>query len=116
VKPNVDVHLFCISKDVPFDNIDVNNLVVGDVLEGDDVDVVNPDGFDSDTSNDNEISNYRKRRYNFAGEKEAKDRGYLHFIESKRKLKLYKNDNIRCLVDVMAKTCSCRKWEINRDS
>ncbi|GJU66968.1 hypothetical protein Tco_1253227, partial [Tanacetum coccineum] len=33
-----------------------------DVLEGEDVDVVNMDGFDSNTSNDNETSNYKRRR------------------------------------------------------
>ncbi|GKC72096.1 hypothetical protein Tco_1117979 [Tanacetum coccineum] len=48
--------------DVPFDNICVTNLVLNDVLEGEDVDVINPDGFDSDLGNDNETSNYRRRR------------------------------------------------------
>nr|GEV30690.1 transposase, MuDR, MULE transposase domain protein [Tanacetum cinerariifolium] len=43
VEPDVDVHLFGISKDVYFDNIGVTNLVSDDVLAGDDVDVVNPD-------------------------------------------------------------------------
>ncbi|GKA31638.1 hypothetical protein Tco_0717943 [Tanacetum coccineum] len=62
VEPNVDVHLFGISMDVPFDNICVTNLVLNDVLEGEDVDVINPDGFDSDLGNDNETSNYRRRR------------------------------------------------------
>ncbi|GKA75801.1 transposase, MuDR, MULE transposase domain protein [Tanacetum coccineum] len=41
VDPNVDVHLFGISMDLPFDNIGVTNLVSGDVLEGEDVDVIN---------------------------------------------------------------------------
>ncbi|GJQ92291.1 hypothetical protein Tco_0003430 [Tanacetum coccineum] len=75
VEPYVDVHLFGISIDLPFDNIGVTNLVSDDVLEGDDVDVINGDGFDSDP--------------------EAKDRVYLHSIESKRNLKLYKNDGAR---------------------
>ncbi|GJY57978.1 hypothetical protein Tco_0457870 [Tanacetum coccineum] len=73
----------------------------------------------SDPSNDEE-TNYRKRRLaelrtkiegviNVSGQwkysfyigqkfttpKEAKDRVYLHFIESKRNLKLYKNDSVR---------------------
>ncbi|GJU92628.1 hypothetical protein Tco_1317384 [Tanacetum coccineum] len=48
VEPDVDVHLFGISMDVPFDNIGVTNLVPGDVLKGDDVDVINLYGFDSD--------------------------------------------------------------------
>ncbi|GJX80041.1 hypothetical protein Tco_0328190 [Tanacetum coccineum] len=39
-----------------------NEIVdVGDVLEGEDVDVINADGFDSDPGNDEE-KNYRKRR------------------------------------------------------
>ncbi|GJU09107.1 hypothetical protein Tco_1125537 [Tanacetum coccineum] len=61
VKPDVDVHLFGISMDLPFDNIGITNLVLDDVLEGEDVDVVNADGFDSDTGNDEE-RNYTKRR------------------------------------------------------
>nr|GEU32072.1 protein FAR1-related sequence 5-like isoform X2 [Tanacetum cinerariifolium] len=48
IEPDVDVHLFGISMDLPFDNISVTNLVPDDVLEGDDVDVINADGFDSD--------------------------------------------------------------------
>nr|GEX24712.1 hypothetical protein [Tanacetum cinerariifolium] len=47
-EPDVDVHLFGISKDVLFDNIDVTSLVLEGVLEGEDVDVKNLDGFDSD--------------------------------------------------------------------
>nr|GEX36317.1 hypothetical protein [Tanacetum cinerariifolium] len=66
VEPDVDVHLF-----------------------GEDVDVINADGFDSNPGNDEE-RNYRKR-----SPKEAKDRVYLHFIESRRNLKLYKNDSAR---------------------
>nr|GEU95652.1 hypothetical protein [Tanacetum cinerariifolium] len=95
VEPDVNVHLFGISMDVPFANIGITNLVLDDVLKGEDVDVINADGFDSDTSNDDETSNYRKRRKYFTIVKEAKDRVYMHFIESKRNLNLYKNDNIR---------------------
>ncbi|GJT87546.1 hypothetical protein Tco_1069263 [Tanacetum coccineum] len=62
VEHDVDVHLFGISKDVPFDNIGVNNLVLGDVLEGDNIDVINPDCIDSGTSNDNEIRNGKLTR------------------------------------------------------
>nr|GEV25054.1 hypothetical protein [Tanacetum cinerariifolium] len=73
VKPDVDVHLFGISMDLPFENIGITNLVSSDVLEGDDVDVINADGFDSDPRNDEE-RNYSKRR---------------------RNLKMYKNDSVR---------------------
>ncbi|GKD31053.1 heat stress transcription factor B-4-like protein, partial [Tanacetum coccineum] len=84
-----------------------------------DVDVINPDGFDSDHGNDEE-TNYRKRRlaelrtkmegvinangqwkYSFytgkkcSTPKEAKDRVYLHSIKSRRNLKLYKNNGVR---------------------
>ncbi|GKG28516.1 hypothetical protein Tco_0406843, partial [Tanacetum coccineum] len=62
IELDVDVHLFSISMDLPFDNIGVTNLVPDDVLEGEDVDVINVDGFDSDLSEDDEISNYRRRR------------------------------------------------------
>ncbi|GJW59894.1 hypothetical protein Tco_0109229 [Tanacetum coccineum] len=95
VKPDVDVHLFGISMDVPFDNINVTNLVPNDVLEGEGVDVINPDGFDSDPGNDNQTSKYRRIRQKFTTAKEAKDRVYLHSIESRRNLKLYKNDSVR---------------------
>ncbi|GKF47483.1 hypothetical protein Tco_0137285, partial [Tanacetum coccineum] len=47
VEPDVDVYLFGISKDVPFDNTGVTRLVLKEVLDGDDVDVVNVDGFES---------------------------------------------------------------------
>nr|GEU98225.1 putative transposase, mutator type, MULE transposase domain protein [Tanacetum cinerariifolium] len=62
VEPDVDVYFFSIIMDVSFDNIGVTNLVLDDVLEGDDVDVINADGFYSDPSNDDKISNYRRRR------------------------------------------------------
>ncbi|GJX21403.1 hypothetical protein Tco_0224080 [Tanacetum coccineum] len=62
VEPKVDVHLFSISMDVPFDNIGVTNLVLDDILEGEDVDVINADGFDSNNGNDNKTSNYKRRR------------------------------------------------------
>ncbi|GKE80924.1 hypothetical protein Tco_1550924, partial [Tanacetum coccineum] len=62
VEPDVDVHLFGISMYVPFDNIGVTNLVPDDILEGEDVDVINANGFDSDLSEDNEISDYMRRR------------------------------------------------------
>ncbi|GJU88972.1 mutator type transposase [Tanacetum coccineum] len=119
VERDVDVHLFGISVDLPFDNIGVTNLASNDVLEGEDVDVINADSFDSDPGNDEE-TNYRKRRLaklrtemegviNASGQwkysfyigqkfttlKEAKDRVYLHSIESRRNLKLYKNDSVR---------------------
>nr|GFC90806.1 hypothetical protein [Tanacetum cinerariifolium] len=98
--------------DPPFDNIGITNLVSDDVLEGEDLDVINADGFDSDPGNDEE-RNYLKRRlaelrtemkgvinasgqckYSFytsqklTSPKEAKDRVYLHSIESRRNLKL----------------------------
>ncbi|GJZ55673.1 hypothetical protein Tco_0610866, partial [Tanacetum coccineum] len=119
VEPDVDVYLFGISMDLPFNNLGVTNLVSNDVLEGKDVDVINPNGFDSDHGNDEE-TNYRKRRLaelriemegvinasgqwkysfyigqKFSTPKEAKDRVYMHSIESKRNLKLYKNDGVR---------------------
>nr|GFD19835.1 hypothetical protein [Tanacetum cinerariifolium] len=53
-----------VDKDVPFDNIGVTSLVPEDVLEGDDVDVENADGIDSETGYDNETSTYRKRNLN----------------------------------------------------
>ncbi|GJV70915.1 heat stress transcription factor B-4-like protein [Tanacetum coccineum] len=106
LEPDVDVHLLGISMDLPFDNIGITNLVPDDVLEGEDVDVINADGFDSDPGNDEE-KNYRKRRLaelrtemegvinasgqwkysfytgqKFTTPKEAKDRVYLHSIES----------------------------------
>ncbi|GKA24185.1 hypothetical protein Tco_0710218 [Tanacetum coccineum] len=106
--------------DVPFDNIGVTNLVPNDVLEGEDVDVINAVSFNSDPGNDNETSNYRRKRlvelsremegvinasgqrkylfytgHKFTTVKEAKDRVYLHSIKSRRNLKLYKNDSVR---------------------
>nr|GEW57876.1 ribonuclease H-like domain-containing protein [Tanacetum cinerariifolium] len=48
VEPDLDVHLFGINMDLPFDDIGVPNLVSNDVLEKEDVVVINADGFDSD--------------------------------------------------------------------
>ncbi|GKB75849.1 hypothetical protein Tco_0942744 [Tanacetum coccineum] len=62
VEPDVDVYLFGISMDVPFDNIGITNLVPDDVLEGEDVDVINPDSFDNNPGNDDKTNNYRRRR------------------------------------------------------
>ncbi|GKF99786.1 hypothetical protein Tco_0301477, partial [Tanacetum coccineum] len=119
IDPDVDVYLFGISMDLPFDNIGVTNLVPDDVLEGEDVDVINADGFDSDLVNDEE-TNYRKRRLvelktkiegvinassqwkysfytsqKFTTLKEAKGRVYLQSIKSRMNLKLHKNDGVR---------------------
>nr|GEV12985.1 hypothetical protein [Tanacetum cinerariifolium] len=116
VEPDVDVHLFGISMDLPFDNIGITNLMSDDVLEGEEMDVINADGFDSDPGNDEE-RNYRKKRLaelrteiegvinasgqwkylfytgqEFTSPNKAKDRVYLHYIESRRNLKMYKND------------------------
>ncbi|GKB79286.1 hypothetical protein Tco_0946181 [Tanacetum coccineum] len=106
--------------DVTFVTHRVTSLVLDDVLKGEDLDVVNPDGFNSDTGNDNEISTYKRRRLDdfriemegfmnasgrwkysfytsqkFYSSKEAKDRVYLYSNESRRMLKLCKNGKIR---------------------
>nr|GFA17542.1 hypothetical protein [Tanacetum cinerariifolium] len=119
IEPDVDVYLFGISMDLPFDNIGITNLGSNDVLEGEDVDVINADGFDSDPGND-EGRNYKKRRLaklrtemkgvinvsgqwkysfytgqKFTSPKEAKEKVYLHSIEIRSNLKLYKNDSVR---------------------
>nr|GEV29684.1 hypothetical protein [Tanacetum cinerariifolium] len=97
VEPDVDVHLFGISMDLPFDNIGVTNLVSDDVLKGEYVDVINADGFDSDPGNDEE-TNYRKRR---------------------RNLKFYKNDGVRirarCDEKVLVFTMSQAKAKVERE-
>ncbi|GJY05512.1 hypothetical protein Tco_0371452 [Tanacetum coccineum] len=81
---------FCM--DLPFDNIGVTNLVPDDVLEGEDVDVINADGFDSDPGNDEE-KNYKKRRL-------AELRTEMEVVinasgQWKMNLKLYKNDGVK---------------------
>ncbi|GJX45019.1 copia protein [Tanacetum coccineum] len=92
VEPDLDVHLFGISMDLPFDNIGVTNLVPNDVLEGEDVDVINADGFDSDPGNDEE-KNYTKRRL---AELRTEIEGVINASgQWKRNLKLYKNDGVR---------------------
>ncbi|GKD25901.1 hypothetical protein Tco_1232115, partial [Tanacetum coccineum] len=48
VEPDVDVRLFGISMYLLFNNIGITNLVSDDVLEGEDVDVINADSFNSD--------------------------------------------------------------------
>ncbi|GKD59286.1 hypothetical protein Tco_1296795, partial [Tanacetum coccineum] len=61
-----------------------------DRIDREDLDVMNLDGFDNDTRNDNEASTYRRTI-----SKEANDIACLNSIESRRMLKLYKNDKIR---------------------
>ncbi|GJX41393.1 hypothetical protein Tco_0256383 [Tanacetum coccineum] len=93
-----------------------------ETIEPDVVDVIDEDSFDNDPSNDEE-RNYRKRRLaelrikmegvinasgqwkysfytsqKFTSPKEAKDRVYLRCIETRRNLKLYKNDSVRIRV------------------
>ncbi|GJW58510.1 putative RNA-directed DNA polymerase [Tanacetum coccineum] len=93
VEPDVDVHLFGISTDLPFDNIGVTNLVPDDVLEGEDVDVINVDGFDSGPGNDNETNDYKRRRL---AELSIQMKGVINDSgQWKKNLKLYKNDNVR---------------------
>nr|GEX51491.1 hypothetical protein [Tanacetum cinerariifolium] len=89
VKPDVDVYLFGINMDLPFDNIGITNLVSDAVLEGEDVDVSNADGFDSGPV-EVLILHWQEIYYY----KKAKDRVYLHSIKNKRNLKLYKNDGV----------------------
>nr|GEX56699.1 hypothetical protein [Tanacetum cinerariifolium] len=72
-----------------------NEIVEHDDILGEDVDVIDLDSFDNDTGNDTEISNYKRRRQKVSSEKEGKDRVYLHFIKSRRMLKLYKNISAR---------------------
>ncbi|GKE66475.1 hypothetical protein Tco_1520636, partial [Tanacetum coccineum] len=91
VEPDVDVYLFSISMDLPFDNIGVTNLVSDDVLEGEDADVINLYGFNSDHGN-NEETNYRKRRL---AELRTEMEGVIKASEIRRNLKLYKNDGVR---------------------
>ncbi|GJR59670.1 putative transposase, mutator type, MULE transposase domain protein [Tanacetum coccineum] len=92
IEPDVDVHLFCISMDLPFDNISVTNLVPGDVLEGEDVDVINVDGFDSDPGNDDETNDYRRRRL---AKLSRETKGVINASGQWKNLKLYKNDSVR---------------------
>nr|GEY11152.1 hypothetical protein [Tanacetum cinerariifolium] len=77
LEPDVDVHLFGISKDLPFDNIGITNLVLDDVLEGEE---------------EWKVSRIEDEN---GSPKEAKDKVYLHSIKSKRNLKLYKNDSVK---------------------
>nr|GEV39285.1 hypothetical protein [Tanacetum cinerariifolium] len=73
------------------------DAVPDDVLEGKDVDVINPDGFDSpgvmNASGQWKYSFYTRKKFTTA--KEAKDKVYLHSFKSRRKLKLYKNDSVK---------------------
>nr|GEU57482.1 hypothetical protein [Tanacetum cinerariifolium] len=92
VEPDVDVHLFSISTNIPFDNIGVTNIVLDDVLEGEYVNVINDDGFDNDPGNDEE-TNYMKRRL---AELRTKIEGVINANgQWKRNLKLHKNDDVR---------------------
>ncbi|GKC34484.1 hypothetical protein Tco_1046868 [Tanacetum coccineum] len=77
--PN-DGHFFCDDEGIDtayetkYDVQSSEHAVADDVLEGEDMGVINPDGFDSNSSNDDETNDYRRRR---------------------RNLKLYKNDSVR---------------------
>ncbi|GJW97723.1 hypothetical protein Tco_0179531 [Tanacetum coccineum] len=109
IEPDVDVHLFGISMDLPFDNIGVTNLVPDDVLEGEDVDVINADGFNNDPSNDDEL-NYRRRRL---AELSREMEGVMNDSGQwkRRNLKLYKNGSvgIRARCDGKVPVLQCHK-------
>ncbi|GJS46008.1 hypothetical protein Tco_0596129 [Tanacetum coccineum] len=110
IEHDVEVNLFGITNNVPFDNIGVTSLLPKEVLEKEDVDVVNVDGFDSDEGCEDEVGFKRRKKlkelirgmenrvlngtarmkYTFycrqicGNAKEVKERVYLHSIESKR--------------------------------
>ncbi|GKC47307.1 hypothetical protein Tco_1065029 [Tanacetum coccineum] len=86
----MQVHMMMM--DFPFNNIGVTSLPPDEVLEEDGVDVVNVDAFNSDTSCEDQAG-YHGRK----SAKEANDMVYLHSTESKRNLKLFKNDKTRDL-------------------
>ncbi|GKC08134.1 hypothetical protein Tco_0999744 [Tanacetum coccineum] len=69
VEPDVDVHLF-----------------------GDDVDVINPDGFDNDPGNDDETNEYRRKRLD---ELSREIKGVINASGQWKNLKMYKNDSVR---------------------
>nr|GEV74078.1 hypothetical protein [Tanacetum cinerariifolium] len=78
--------------DSEYDVQSSEDAVSDDVLEGKDVDVINPDGFDSDPGNYEE-TNYRKRRL---AELRTEMKGVINASgQWKRNLKLYKNDGVR---------------------
>ncbi|GKC83076.1 transposase, MuDR, MULE transposase domain protein [Tanacetum coccineum] len=79
-------------------------------VKGEDVDVVNAEGFDRDTCYDDETNTYMSR-----SSKEAKDRVYMHSIDSKRKLKLYKNENTRVSVSKPFKVKAKAEREVKGD-
>ncbi|GKD21245.1 hypothetical protein Tco_1222948 [Tanacetum coccineum] len=66
------------------DDDDEDFFMQDDVLEGDYVDVINTDGFDSDLGNDDEIINYRRRRLAELSRemKDKNDTGLNHGMES----------------------------------
>nr|GEY62843.1 hypothetical protein [Tanacetum cinerariifolium] len=61
IEHDVEVNMFGITNNVPFVNISVTSLLPKEVLEKDDVDVVNVDGFDSDGGYENEVG-FKKRK------------------------------------------------------
>nr|GEY04505.1 hypothetical protein [Tanacetum cinerariifolium] len=64
-----------------------------DAKQGEDVNVINADGFDSDPSEDDEISNYRRIRL---AELSREIEGVIYASgQQKRNLKLYNNDSVR---------------------
>ncbi|GJS46010.1 hypothetical protein Tco_0596131 [Tanacetum coccineum] len=121
IEHDVEVNLFGITNNVPFDNIGVTSLLPKEVLEKEDVDVVNVDGFDSDEGCEDEVGFKRRKKlkepirgmenrvlngtarmkYTFycrhicGNAKEVKERVYLHSIESKRNWKQIRNDKSR---------------------
>ncbi|GJU36203.1 hypothetical protein Tco_1184557 [Tanacetum coccineum] len=89
--------------DLPFNNIGVPNLVSNDVLEGENVDIINADGFDSDPGNDEE-TNYRKRRL---AELRTEMEGVINASGQWNKgiLKLFKKDECQDKSNNVQKSC-----------
>ncbi|GJT46100.1 hypothetical protein Tco_0954815 [Tanacetum coccineum] len=60
--PDVEVNMFGINNNVPFDNIGITIQLPKEVLAGEDVDVVNVDGFDSETGCEDEVGFKRRKK------------------------------------------------------
>lgn len=127
-EPDITVSLFSLNSHAQIGgNI---NLIPDELVVEDDIDVINNDSFDSASDSEDDLERIRRRKLRqlekekkvdegvmnmyefycgqkFGSSKEVKDRIYKHSIETRRELKMSKNDKVRVTAICVGKIPIC---------
>ncbi|GJS41238.1 hypothetical protein Tco_0566281 [Tanacetum coccineum] len=127
-EPDIIVSLFSLNSRLQIRGN--TNLISDDLVVEDDVDVINNDSFDSASYSEDDLERIRRRKLRqldkekrvdecvvnmygfycgqeFGSSKEVKDRIYMHSIETRRELKMSKNDKVRVTANYVGKILIC---------